>query len=173
MSRYDFAARDGVSVVTIGWDRPLATFFVQVSLKTVSGLGDDTTVPLWRGTSRGELPTAAAAIEIAAPYADLPTPLGAILEMDRLRSLGEVDGPAQQAARPFHAPARPAIRTEAEAREAGYTCAVVADNSLVTLELLVAPNTDLDGTFAAFDRDGGEMLDVHGWNFTIEPEAQE
>lgn len=173
MSRYDFAARDGVSVVAIGWDRPLATFFVQVSLETVTGLIDDATVQLWRGTSRGELPTAASAIAIAAPYADLPAAIGAILEMDRLRSLVEVDGPAQQAARPFHVPARPVIRTEAAAREPGYTGAVIADSSLVTLELLVAPDADLDRTFAAFDRDAGEMLDVNGWNFTIAPEAQE
>lgn len=167
MSRHDFPGKDLASTVTLGWDRPLGTFFVQVFLEEVEH------ELVWRGTFPGELSSAAAAIAIAAPYANLPVTLGAILETDRLRALGGIDGPAQIAVRPFLIPAGHVIRTEAEARAAGYTIAAIADSSHYTLELLIAPDTYLDGTFAAFDRDAREMLDVHGWNFSVGPEEQE
>ena len=113
MSRHDFPGRDLGTTGTIGWDRPLATFFVHVFLVEIE------VELIWRGTYPGELPTAAAAIAIAAQHADLPATLGAELETDRLRTLAEADGPAQQACKPFLGPARPGIDTEEEAREAG------------------------------------------------------
>ena len=169
MSRYDFPGKGVANSVTIGWDRPLATFFVQV-MQPHPRIDGEEAIFIWRGTAPGELPTAAAAIALAADYADLPDDLGAILETDRLKSLGTFDGPAQMAAKPFIQATPPPIRSEAEAREAGYTRAVVADCSQHTLELLIEPGTDLDSTFLAFDRSENEMLHVHGWNFTIEPE---
>jgi hypothetical protein len=39
-----------------------------------------------------------------------------------------------------------------------------------TLELLIKPDADLDGTFPAFDRGENEMLSVNGWLFSISPE---
>lgn len=169
MSRHDFPGKGVASSVAIGWDRPLATFFVQVMQPHPRIDGEEATY-IWKGTAPGELPTAAAAIEVARPFADLPDDIGATLETDRLRTLGTFDGPAQRAAKPFIAHETPTIRNEAAAREAGYTLAVIADCSMYTLELLVKPNTELDSTFTAYDRNGCELLDVHGWNFSIEPE---
>lgn len=170
MSRYDFPGKGVASSVAIGWDRPLDTFFVQVMQPHPRIEGEEATY-IWKGAAPGELPTAAAAITVAAEYADLPEDLGAMLETDRLKTLGTFDGRAQEAARPFIQASPPPIHTEAEAREAGYTRAVVADSTHHTLELLIEPEADLDDTFLAFDRSANEMLHIHGWNFTIEPEA--
>ncbi|WP_404479081.1 hypothetical protein [Novosphingobium sp. BL-52-GroH] len=169
MSRYDFPGKGVASSVAIGWDRPLATFFVQVMQPHPRIDGEEATY-IWKGAAPGELPTAAAAITVAAEYANLPKDLGATLETDRLKTLGTFDGPAQEAAKPFIQASPPPIHTEAEAREAGYTRAVIADSTHHTLELLIEPEADLDDTFLAFDRGANEMLHVHGWNFTIEPE---
>ena len=169
MSRYDFPGKGVASSVAIGWDRPLATFFVQVMQPHPRIEGEEATY-IWKGAAPGELPTAAAAITVAAEYADLPKDLGATLETDRLKTLGTFDGPAQEAAKPFIQASPPPIHTEAEAREAGYTRAVIADSTHHTLELLIEPEADLDDTFLAFDRDANEMLHINGWNFTIEPE---
>ena len=169
MSRYDFPGKGVASSVAIGWDRPLATFFVQVMQPHPRIDGEEATY-IWKGAAPGELPTAAAPITVAAEYADLPKDLGATLETDRLKTLGTFDGPAQEAAKPFIQASPPPIHTEAEAREAGYTRAVIADSTHHTLELLIEPEADLDDTFLAFDRGANEMLHVHGWNFTIEPD---
>lgn len=93
MSRHTFAGTAGITV-TIGYDRPLATFFVQVFKPHATMDGEEETI-VWEGTSPGELPTAAAAIAIARDYADLPADLGITLESDRLKTLGRGDGPAQ------------------------------------------------------------------------------
>lgn len=52
-----------------------------------------------------------------------------------------------------------------EAKQKGFTVALVAECYGATLNLLVRPNEDLDGQFKAFDRDNGEMLAVRGWMF--------
>jgi hypothetical protein len=105
MSRYDFAGTHPETRVTIGWDRPLQTFFVQVTkttrLPSAAAAADDDHMILWIGTNCRELPCAADAIGIAGAHAVLPTDIGATLEMDRLRTIGDCDGPAQHAARPF------------------------------------------------------------------------
>jgi len=100
MSRHVLPGKGVASSVAIGWDRPLETFFVQVMQPHPRIDGEEGTY-IWKGTSHGELPSAAAAIEIARPFADLPADLGATLETDRLRTLGTFDGPAQRAVRPF------------------------------------------------------------------------
>jgi hypothetical protein len=99
MSRHTFTGNAGTTVA-IGWDRPLATFFVQVLRPHPTMKGEEDMVE-WQGTEPDELPTAAAAIEIAARHASLPDDLGAMLETDRLKTLGSVDGPAQREVRPF------------------------------------------------------------------------
>jgi hypothetical protein len=99
MSRHTFPGHAG-QTVNIGWDRPLATFFVQITRPHPTHKGDDEIVE-WRGTDYGELPTAASAIAVAAAYGDLPAELGATLETDRMKTLGQTDGPAQMAARRF------------------------------------------------------------------------
>ena len=99
MSRHTFPGHAG-QTVNIGWDRPLATFYVQVTRPHATQKGEDEMVE-WQGTDDGELPTAASAIAVATAYADLPADLGAILETDRMKTLGKADGPAQIAARRF------------------------------------------------------------------------
>jgi len=99
MSRHTFPGHAG-QIVNIGWDRPLATFFVQVTRPHPTHKGEDEIVE-WQGTDDGELPTAATAIAVAAEYGDLPAELGATLETDRMKTLGQTDGPAQIAARRF------------------------------------------------------------------------
>ncbi|KAF2857183.1 MULTISPECIES: hypothetical protein [Sphingomonas] len=95
MSRHTFVGPAGVSVA-IGWDRPLETFYVQVSRPDPEDPGERDTF-VWKGLAPGELSTAAAAIAIATPHAALPTDLGTTLETDRLQTLGSFDGPAQAA----------------------------------------------------------------------------
>ncbi|MCW1432000.1 hypothetical protein [Novosphingobium sp. JCM 18896] len=68
----------------------------------------------------------------------------------------------------FHSPEfPPVVDAEASAIAAGFTKAVIADSSQHTLELLIKPDTDLDGTFEAYDRSENEMLSVNGWLFDI------
>ena len=67
MSRHTFAGHAGTTVA-VGWDRPLATFFVQVS-RPHPTLKGESQIVAWQGTDNGELPTAAAALEIAVDYA--------------------------------------------------------------------------------------------------------
>lgn len=93
MSRHTFVGPAGVSVA-IGWDRPLETFYVQVSRPDPEDPSERDTF-VWKGLAPGELPTAAAAIAIATPHAALPTDLGATLETDRLKTLGLSDGEYQ------------------------------------------------------------------------------
>lgn len=57
----------------------------------------------------------------------------------------------------------PRMTTEAQAREAGFTREVMASSSAQDLNLLVAPDTDLDSEFAAFDLDAQETVSVKGW----------
>jgi hypothetical protein len=52
----------------------------------------------------------------------------------------------------------------------GYTEKVFASGGCYDLELLVKPDTDLDGLFFAFDTVANELLQIHGWNFIIEKE---
>ena len=99
MSRHTFRGKAGTTV-SIGWDRPLRTFFVQILRPHRTMKGEDETVE-WQGTEPDELPTAAAAIAVAVLYADLPETLGATLETDRLKTIATSDGPAQIAAWPF------------------------------------------------------------------------
>ena len=98
MSRHVFPGKAGATSVALGWDRPLATFFVQVFGPDPEEPGEETTT-IWQGTAPGELPTAASAITLATPFADLPDTLGATLETDRLRTVATPDGREQAAAK--------------------------------------------------------------------------
>ena len=95
MSRHSYTGRNGIPRVDIGWDRPLGTYFVQVF-----HVQDDEEVAfLGEGAAYGQITEAAAAVKIAAQYAELPPSLTATLEIDRLRPSAQVDGPAQSAAK--------------------------------------------------------------------------
>jgi len=81
---------------TVGWDRPLQTYFAQVFFVT-----DDEPVEgealIWIGTAPGELLTAEAAIAIVEPHAIVPDGLAAQLESEMRETIGLRDG-AHQAA---------------------------------------------------------------------------
>ncbi|MFM0573030.1 hypothetical protein PQQ88_32700 [Paraburkholderia caledonica] len=53
--------------------------------------------------------------------------------------------------------------TVAQARDEGFTREVAASSSGQELNLLIAPDTDLDSEFAAFDLDALETISVKGW----------
>ncbi|MEP9404559.1 hypothetical protein [Sphingomonas sp. VNH70] len=79
MSRYELDAhldRPEVSHAVVGWDRPLATYFVQVFLK------DTDEIAYWWGAAPGEVTTADAAIALVAPFAVVPGDLAANLRRD-------------------------------------------------------------------------------------------
>ena len=71
MSRHRFPGIEPGTSVSIGWDRPLASFFVQVLRPHPHLKGEDETVA-WHGAHPGELTTAAAAVTIASRWADFP-----------------------------------------------------------------------------------------------------
>lgn len=99
MSRYELTARpeSGATSAAIGWDRPLQTFFVQVRRFED---GEETSF-LWEGLDYQALSDAADAIRLAEPYCIIPEDLGQRLEIDRLKTLANVDGAAQVAMREF------------------------------------------------------------------------
>lgn len=86
MSRYDLESRDIADShleIAIGWDRPLATYFVQV-LDPTRDEEDPGFEILWQGTSFGEIPSVDDAIALIAPWIDIPADLRALLILDRL-----------------------------------------------------------------------------------------
>lgn len=51
----------------------------------------------------------------------------------------------------------------------GYTRNVIAESGrCLSLNLLIKPDTDLDGEFKAWDCDCQEWLTVRGWLFTFD-----
>lgn len=98
MSRHVFRGADAIGPVTvsIGWDRPLRTFFIRVHREAE---GEEEEV-MWRGGAPGEIAEAAQLVALAAPFASLPADVVDILDADRAREC-EPDGPAQIAARAF------------------------------------------------------------------------
>lgn len=99
MSRYDLTIRPDVDATsaTVGWDRPLQTFFVQVRR-----LEDGEEISfIWEGTDYRELPRPADAIRIVEPFCEIPEDLGKRLEIDRMKTSGQADGDAQIAAKAF------------------------------------------------------------------------
>ncbi len=105
MSRYELAAhpeKPEVSHAVIGWDRPLATYFVQVFSK----LSGDYKVTFWQGTAPGELKTADAAIALVEPFAIVPEDLAARLRRD-------------VAEQPVRAPTHPMVGRHARLRREG------------------------------------------------------
>jgi hypothetical protein len=49
-----------------------------------------------------------------------------------------------------------------------YTVAVTASNAEYDLFLLIKPDTELDGTFVAYDLYAEQFITVDGWIFHIE-----
>jgi hypothetical protein len=63
--------------------------------------------------------------------------------------------------------------TEAQARNQGYTREVLAEGGHYSLEILVQDDVDFDDSFQAYCLAEGEMLTIHGWNFTFEDLSEE
>ena len=95
MSRHELTPQAKAVVVTrgvVGWDRPLQTFFAQ--LFSIGDEGEEQ-AHVWIGTYPRELDSAAAALAVVATDCMIPEGLAAILETDRLASVGVGDGPSQ------------------------------------------------------------------------------
>ncbi|WP_375188451.1 hypothetical protein [Sphingobium yanoikuyae] len=60
------------------------------------------------------------------------------------------------------------IDTPIIAKMTGYTRHVIADCTQYTMELLIRPDADLDGTVRAFDLDANSYLTLNGWLWTFE-----
>lgn len=101
MSRHDLQPRaDQPHVVgaTVGWDRPLQTFFAQVFFVTQDEPGEGEAL-IWIGTAPGELLTPEAAIAIVEPHAIVPEDLAAKLGAEMRETIGVKDGSHQVAAK--------------------------------------------------------------------------
>jgi hypothetical protein len=110
MSRHSLQPRADqrhIYEIAIGWDRSLRTFFVIIfgtpvddddeCLGQGGGAPSDELLPLlWAGTAPAALTTPAAAIALAAPYAQIPDTLEVLLEADRVREGSSVIGPVQR-----------------------------------------------------------------------------
>ena len=103
MSRYELrpkATCQSVTRATVGWDRPLQTYFAQVFFRTAEEPEEGEPL-IWRGTEPGELLAAEAAISIVAPHADIPDDLEAQLVADMNAASGVKDGPHQAVAKRY------------------------------------------------------------------------
>ena len=111
MSRHIVPLKSDVEATeaVIGWDRPLQTFFVQVFRD--NDAGDDEAF-IWEGTEFGEIETPEAALRFLEPYCDVPNGLSATLQIERMKTLADHDGPAQEDAKAFLAKLKPGRRKD-------------------------------------------------------------
>lgn len=101
MSRHDLQPRADQPLVvraTVGWDRPLQTFFAQVFFVTEDEPEEGEAL-IWIGTEPGERPSAEAVIEIVAPHTIVPVGLADQLAEDLRATAGIKDGGHQNAAK--------------------------------------------------------------------------
>ncbi|WP_010339722.1 hypothetical protein [Sphingobium yanoikuyae] len=101
MSRHDLppkADQPHVVRATVGWDRPLQTFFAQVFFRTEDEPEEGEAL-IWFGTEPGELLSPEAAIEIVAPHAIVPAALADQLADDMRATAGTEDGSHQALAK--------------------------------------------------------------------------
>jgi hypothetical protein len=101
MSRHDLqpkADQPHVVKATVGWDRPLQTFFAQVFFVTEDEPHEGEAL-IWLGTEPGELLTPEAAIAIVDPHVLVPSDLASLLEAEMRETAGVKDGAHQAAAK--------------------------------------------------------------------------
>ena len=79
-----------VSEISVGWDRPLQTFFAQVLSAELDEDGNSD-VLLWIGAGLEEVGSARAAFDALRAWAIIPDGLSAQLETERLASLTRRD----------------------------------------------------------------------------------
>ena len=102
MSRHSVPLKPGTNATeaVVGWDRPLGTFYAQVLRKNEDD-DDETEELLWEGAELGQLKTPDEALRLLEPFCDIPAGLSATLQIDRLKTLANRDGPAQTQAKAF------------------------------------------------------------------------
>ena len=100
MSRHAIPLKPGSDATEafVGWDRPLQTFFVQVLRRTDDGEDD---ILLWEGADYGEIKTPAEALRLLEPWCDIPDGIAATLQIERMKTLANRDGPAQRQGKDF------------------------------------------------------------------------
>jgi len=99
MSRYVLQPKpdkQDIVCATVGWDRPLQTFFAQVFFRTEDE-PDEGEALIWVGTEPGELLSADGVIALVDPHVDVPADLADQLTADMRRTAGSRDGPYQTA----------------------------------------------------------------------------
>jgi len=90
MSRYEIHNGVTYTVVVVGWDGPLATYFAQVWDQRDVEFGDPDAedIPLlWAGCRAGEIRTVEHLDSVLAPYATLPEEIRRQLMRDRAAGL--------------------------------------------------------------------------------------
>ncbi|QJX01098.1 hypothetical protein [Frigoriglobus tundricola] len=86
MSRYELRGREPYTVVVVGWDRPLSSFFAQVwdERDLEFGNPDDEPEPLlWAGCRAGEIRTVEHLDRVLSPYTSLSEEIRERLSRDR------------------------------------------------------------------------------------------
>ncbi len=86
MSRYKYLGKEYYWEIVVGWDNPLATFFVQVWDSSVPiDAGDFPSPVLWAGCNLGEIPTLAELEVMVERYGSIPEETRQDLEDDFAR----------------------------------------------------------------------------------------
>jgi hypothetical protein len=94
MSRHTIASFSARFIVTVGWDRPLNSYFAQVE-DVEAAEGDDQMV-VWVGASFSEVSTPDALQVDICRYATLPEAMLATLRADRAATLDKGDSQLQR-----------------------------------------------------------------------------
>lgn len=97
MSRYDLQPLKefpAILSVTIGWDRPLQTFFIQIFEQQPED--PEPVLIIWEGTDYHALPDAEKVIDLAAKYAIIPEDLADKLALDQDKSRSIKDSALQE-----------------------------------------------------------------------------
>lgn len=81
MSRHHLVALNPAHEVVVGWDRPLRTFFAQVTNVAADEASDERTV-LWIGCATEAVSDPALAVHALQPYAVIPADLVQTLQGD-------------------------------------------------------------------------------------------
>jgi hypothetical protein len=89
MSRHILTAKDPALRVVVGWDPPLATFFLQVEDLRKEDDEDEDPMVAWLGFEPDEIPTVEALAEKLAPWAEIPMETRLRLAAERLVNNGD------------------------------------------------------------------------------------
>lgn len=97
MSRHGIEANDPRFEITVGWDHPLNTYFVQVEDNEAED--EDDALIVWVGTSYNEIQTPEALQAFIAQYGNIPQEVIKALRDDRAATLDGGPSALQRMAR--------------------------------------------------------------------------